>query len=72
MLLRFSGDILDEIQKQIDAMIEDIDADKDIITATADAGMVPHFLKLKKELPSKHQINYLGLDAVNMSLGVQE
>ena len=63
---------MEEIQKQMDAMIEDIDAHKDIITATADAGKVPYFLKLKKGLPSKQQINYLGLDAVNMSLGVQE
>ena len=40
MFLRFSEDTLEEIQKQIDAMIEDIDTDKDIITATADVGKV--------------------------------
>ena len=44
---------MEEIQKQMDAMIEDIDAHKDIITATADVGKVPYFFQTQEGITFK-------------------
>ena len=46
--LRFSEDILQDIQKGTDAMMEDIDIDIGIVAATVDVGKVPYFSLLDR------------------------
>ena len=43
LYLRFSEDILQDIQKGTDAMMEDIDIDMGVVAATVDVGKVPYF-----------------------------
>ena len=46
--LRFSEDILQDIQKGTDAMMEDIDIDMGVVAATVDVGKVPYFSLLDR------------------------
>ena len=46
--LRFSEDILQDIQKGTDAMMEDIDIDMGVVAATVDVGKVPYFSLLNR------------------------
>ena len=46
--LRFSEDILQDIQKGTDAMMEDIDIDMGVVAATVDVGKVQYFSLLDR------------------------
>ena len=45
--LRFSEDIVEDIQKEMDAMMQDIKTDKGLVVETANVGKVPYFFSLK-------------------------
>ena len=48
--LRFSEDIVEDIQKEMDAMMQDIKTDKGLVAETANVGKVPYFLSFKSTL----------------------